>query len=438
MKKSIAIIGGGFTGLTAGYQLSKYGYKVTIIEASSAVGGLASGFKINNKNIEKAYHFVYQGDLNTKKLLKELNIDSKLHFFPSSISTYYDKKLFSMMSPIDLLRFTPLSFFDRLRAGATALFLQLTTDPQKLADITAIKWLNKWAGRNVTKVIWEPLLKGKFDKYYKDISMGWLWGRIKQRMESQSNGKEMLGYLEDGFVQLSNSLCKQIKLNDGDIFLNSPVKNIEQSGDESKYTIYHGESDISQFDNVLFTTSNKVFQKIMASKLTEANSYVNKINSIEYLNAMTLVFSSKQKITDFYWHNINVDNSFVVFLCLTNLIGQNKFSGDHIYYIGDYMAREQKLFYQDEKDIKERWFDDLKRIFPHFDASMIKESHLFKFTDAQHIVGTNYESKIPEYVTPIKGIYLSNFSQIYPMDRGINFAIEEGFKVAKLIDQNLK
>lgn len=436
MKKKIGIIGGGFTGLTAGYSLAKKGHSVTIIEASSEIGGLASGFKINNKNLEKAYHFVYKGDKHTKKLLKKLDIDSKLKFFPSSISTFYDGELYSMMSPLDLLRFKPLSFIDRIRAGVTALILQFIKNPKKLSSIIAVDWLNKWAGKKVTKIIWEPLLIGKFDKFYKDISMGWLWGRIKQRMESQSNGRELLGYLDDGFVQLSNALSMEIKKNGGNILLNSPVEEIEWVNSFEGYVINFRNGGSQSFDQILFTTSNKIFAKIMEKQLKSSQPYLDKINSIDYLNAMTLVFSSTQKITDYYWHNINDKNSFVVFLCLSNLIGEEKFNGDYIYYIGDYMSKDRQIFYEDDVQIKNKWFQDLKKIFPNFSLSKVKESHLFKFTDAQHIVGIDYKKRIPEYKTPIDGVFLSNFSQIYPMDRGINFAIEEGFKVAEMIDKS--
>ena len=40
----VGIIGGGFAGLTAAYELSKRGIAVTVFEADSAVGGLAGTF----------------------------------------------------------------------------------------------------------------------------------------------------------------------------------------------------------------------------------------------------------------------------------------------------------------------------------------------------------------------------------------------------------
>ena len=60
----VAIIGAGFTGLSAGYFLSKAGVDVTIIEASGSPGGLAGGFKGKNWNwsLEQYYHHLFTSD----------------------------------------------------------------------------------------------------------------------------------------------------------------------------------------------------------------------------------------------------------------------------------------------------------------------------------------------------------------------------------------
>lgn len=55
----IAIIGAGFTGLSAAYQLLKQGHKVTIFEKDSQPGGLAVGYQEKKWDwtLEKHYHY---------------------------------------------------------------------------------------------------------------------------------------------------------------------------------------------------------------------------------------------------------------------------------------------------------------------------------------------------------------------------------------------
>ena len=149
----IGIIGGGLTGLTTAYRLTQSDCNVTILEASADVGGLASGFALAGFSVEKAYHFLYKTDEHILDLIDELGIGQKLKYFPSSVSTYYGGVLYPMMTPIDLIRFTPLSFVDRIRAGVTVLWLQRVPNWRRLSGVTALDWLRKWAGRRVTDVI---------------------------------------------------------------------------------------------------------------------------------------------------------------------------------------------------------------------------------------------------------------------------------------------
>ena len=91
----------------------------------------------------------------------------------------------------------------------------------------------------------------------------------------------------------------------------------------------------------------------------------------------------------------------------------------------------------DEEILMTKWLSELKSFFPHFEESLVTEKHLFRFKNAQHIVDIGYEETIPSMTTPCKNIFLSNFSQIFPMDRGTNYAIGEGIKASNLISSQL-
>jgi len=430
--KKVAIVGAGFTGLTAAYELIKNGVDVTIYESSSDIGGLAGGFEMCGTPLEKAYHFIYKTDKHMFSLLKELELYRLLRFHKSSVCTYYGSHLYSMMNPMDLIMFKPLKLRNRIRAGLIVLYLQYLKNWKQLTNITALEWLEKYAGREVTEVLWKPLLKGKFDKYYDKVTMCWLWGRIKQRADSQdiSLGGEALGYIEGGFQIIINALLskieKQVKFK-----MNTPVSKI-YFNNESENIVLEADNTKTEYNKILLTVPSKIASKILAPYKNEP--YFQKLNSIDYLDAVVLVFATEQKISKYYWHNINSKNSpFVVFIGLTNLIGNKDFNGKNIYYIGDYVPRDHQYIGLSEKDLKEHWFNQLKLIFPKFDKKHIFDSRLFKLKDAQHIVDVGFEKKIPDTETPFKNIYLSNFSQIFPMDRGTNYAVRDGLKTAKIM-----
>jgi protoporphyrinogen oxidase len=436
-QKTIGIIGGGYTGLTAAYRLSNLGYKVTIFEKNPNLGGLVGGFKMAGFPLERAYHFLYKTDKDIQNLAEELGIRETLKFYPSSMSTYYDKKLYPLMTPMDLIKFKPLSFVNRIRAGLTVLYLQYLKNWHPLKKITAYDWLYKYAGKQVTEVLWLPLLKGKFDKYFDKIVMSWLWGRVKVRVISKDPGDatEKLGYFDGGFNTFTQALVKKLEENRVEIQLNADIKEIHKNDDGSSSIMVGNKEE--KFDRVLATIPSHVFGKLVENNKGIDQKYLELLNSIPYLGAVLMVFSSKKAITPYYWHNINELNSpFVVFLSLTALVGSEKFDGNHIYYIGDYVPHEHKYFQMSDDEIANLWKSKLGEIFPKFDMNQLENINVFKFKNAQHIVGLDYESRIPPYESPLKGIYMANFTQIYPDDRGTNFAVQEGNKIAKLIDES--
>ncbi len=437
----IGIIGGGLTGITSAYRLINEGHDVTIFEASDFVGGLAAGFELAGNRVEHAYHFLYKTDEYILAMVEELGLSDKLTYHKSSVSTYYGDTLYPMETPIDLIKFNPISFIDRIRAGVSVLYLQKVKDWKKLENITALEWLRKYAGKSVTDVIWEPLLRGKFDRYYDKVTMSWLWGRVLQRVDSRDAklGGEALGYFDGGFKTLIDALLDPYKAKGGAVKLKTPVNKLTYNEDGDTVTVETGEGE-EVFDRVLATVPSHILAKMISGYEKTDPSYFAKLNSIDYLDAVVQVFATPQKFTPYYWHNVNTPNSpFVVFLSLTNLVGSEKYNDLNIYYIGDYVPAEHEYMSMDKDALKKRWYGELQKMFPEFDPSQVVDDELFKMKNAQHIVDIGFgQNKLVPHETPCPGVLMCNFSQIYPMDRGTNYAIRDGNRMAAKINESLK
>jgi protoporphyrinogen oxidase len=435
-EKKVAIIGGGFAGLSAAYHLGKVGVQVTLFERENTLGGLAGGFSLLGMSLEKAYHFFYKGDHHLLGLAKELGIGEKASFYKSSTATYYGGRLYPFMTAKDLLAFTPLPFLDRIRFGVSALYLQFLKNWKPLSRVTAYDWLMKWAGPRVTAVIWEPLLRGKFNKYYKVIAMSWLWRRIQIRAVSKDKEGEMLGYFHGGFMTIVDALAKKIRSFDGTIVTGQGIDRFERS-ETGAVLVVNGKQE--QFDAVIATIPSPAFARLVTGNPGVTEGYIKQLQSIDYLGAVIMVFVTDQLISPYFWHNINdAEIPFLVLLSTSALTGTQAFNGKHIYYIGAYVPIEHRYFSESDETIMTEWKAGLRKMFAHFDEAQILEQQLFRFKDAQHIVGTDYINKIPAYQSPVPHVYLSNFSQIFPDDRGTNYAIEEGKKIAELVLKNIQ
>lgn len=434
---TIAIIGGGFTGLVAARTLVKSGHDVTIYEAGEELGGLAASFCIQGEPIEKAYHHIFRTDRDIIQLIHELGLANRLEWLPSSVSIFRDGKMWSFMSPLDLLRFTPCSLVGRIRTGLVALYLQKTKQWRKLVNQRAYQWMNRYCGASATNAIWGPLLKGKFAHHAENISMAWLWARLHMRANSREPGEgEKLGYVKGGFVQVVNALESEL-LNAGVIIHRScRVKSIHRHNNRPSLVI---DQETKDYDAVLFTGSNRSLARLLPADDQKINQYKESLGKIDYLGAICYVFASSQNLGNHYWVNVNDESApFLVFIQHTNLIPKERYNGKHVYYIGAYVNQSEGRFFMAESELIREWHQYVKFMHPDFDASRIEEQHVFRLSDAQHIVDLDYESKIMRHDSIIPNLYVFNFSQIFPEDRGTNFAVKEGLKAGLMILEGLQ
>ena len=439
MGKHVVVIGAGYTGLVAALRLAQAGNKVTILERGDTVGGLASDFKVEGASLERAYHHLFKTDRDIIEMTEELGIADSLQWHDSSVALYYDNVLYPFKGALDLIRFKPLSFINRIRAGLVVVYLQRTNNWHQFEKVTAYDWMLKAGGKQVTKVIWEPLLRGKFDRYFDKVSMAWLWARIHVRAQSREAGGEKLGYFEGGFQTFTNALVEKLQSLGVVIETGAEIASVDSTA-PGKVKISFTDKTNRTYDACVATTPSHVFARLVEKSSAAKPAYIKQLNSINYLGARLLIFSSDQEISPYYWHNVNDQElPFLVFIHHTKLIDKQNYNGKFIYYIATYVPHEHELFTCDDAELEKLWFDGLTTIFPDFDSTQIHEKHFFRFANAQHIVSTNYGEGIPSLKTPLANVYLSNFSQIYPEDRGTNYAVREGKKVAKLVqDISLK
>ena len=432
----IAIIGAGITGLATAYYLSKESkYDITIYESSNFMGGHASTFEIEGTPIERAYHHWFRNDYEILELCEEIGLSGQIGWFPSKVGTLFNGEIYNFNSPIDLLQYKPLSFFDRFRLGISTLKIQHTKSWKSVENTTADKWLKKNAGTAAYKAFWEPMLRGKFgDEHYKQIGMSWIWGKIHTRLASRKGilTKEKLGYPLGSFKILFDKLYEENKRRGVKVCLSHSVTKIITDKNQVKALKIEGTETPEKFDIVVCTLPSDIFRTLTPEL---SNTYIDKLKSADYMSAILTILVTKKPLSDIYWLNIaDREIPFLGVIEHTNLVPSYNYSNNHIIYLTNYVTKSDPLYKMSDEDLLNEYIPHLKKINPNFDPSWIKNYYYHKIDNAQPIIKPNYSKIIPSHKTSIENLYLANTTQIYPEDRGTNYSVRMAIDIANLIN----
>ncbi len=444
----IGIIGAGVTGLTAAYDLCRMGHRVTVYEARPYVGGLAAGFRDERWAwpLERFYHHIFAGDKAILALVREIGMADQV-FFPRPItSIYHQGKIYAMDRPpspalaalpkplstlVDLgalvfsiLSFKPLPFVDRLRFGLVGAYIRYTPFWKPLERVTAHEWLTHAVGRRAYETSWEPLLEGKFGPYYRQVNMAWFWARLTARTPR-------LGYFEGGFQTFLDTLADKVRALGGTIHLHHHVRRILPQGNGRLRLEFRDAH--ADHDRVIATCSP---QTLRACTPDLPADYAAGLAQLHSMGAVVMVLALTHRVTDeHYWINIPKREGipFLAFVEHTNFIDKAHYGDDVLVYCGDYLPPDHPYFDLEPEALLETYLPGIRRINPAFSRDWIRR--YWKFTEryAQPVPLVNHSAHIPPLQTPIPNLYMANMSQVYPWDRGTNFAVELGRRVARLV-----
>lgn len=423
-RQQFAVIGAGFAGLAAAWELVRAGHDVVVIECDDEVGGLAGSFPVGGTRLEKFYHHWFTNDLHISDLVRELGTEGSVVYRPTRTGMYFANKSFRLSSPVDVLRFTPLGPIDRLRLGLLALRARRVKDWMALEHVTAEEWLIKLGGRGVYRVVWEPLLNGKFGPYAREVSAVWFWNKLKLRGGSRDrSGAEMLAYYRGGFAALAEELAGAIRAKGG--IIRTGVRATGLVVEDGAVTGVQTDSGMIAADAVIATTALPIFAGLVEPHTSP--DYVESLRRVEYLANVCIVLELDRSLSETYWLNVNDPGfPFVGVIEHTNFEPTSTYGGRHIVYLSKYLPATDELYLMSNEDVIAYCLPFLARMFPEFDRSWILDAHVWRARYSQPVVVREYSRLIPSVDTPISGLYLSTMAQVYPEDRGTNYAIREG------------
>jgi protoporphyrinogen oxidase len=427
--KDIAILGAGFGGMSAAFDLVRAGNNVTIYEAADYVGGLASGFKASHWDwtVEKYYHHWFASDRHMLALFDELGWREGVIYKRPYTVMYHRGKYYPFDSILQALIYPGLGYgINKIRFGLLGLYLRLTDNWRPFEKVTVDGWMRRWAGDSVYEKMWEPLVIGKFgERHARQVNMAWMWARFKARTTH-------LGTYQGGFQAFADQLADHLGKLGVRLLLNMPVQRILLS--ESGKLTLESSTGTMVHDQCLVTTSPRLLAQIAPSLPPD---YLKGLLDLKSMGAVVLVLSLKNQLSEqgYYWYNIpkSAGYPFLALVEHTNFVPAEHFAGEHIIYCGDYLEPDHEHFQLSHDELLARFLPALERFNPKFEQDWVINSWLHRTHYAQPVPLLNHSRNIPDITTPISGLYFASMSQVYPWDRGTNFAVEIGRRAARIM-----
>jgi protoporphyrinogen oxidase len=444
----IAVIGAGVAGLTAAHRLTAAGHVVDVYERWPGLGGQAATLDVGGGvRVERYYHHLFTTDRHIAGLYDELGMPGELEWRPSSTAMLARGRLWPFTTPGDLLRFGPMPPVDRVRMGAAAVALQrLASDMGPFERVTAREWIERWMGRAAWREVWGPLLRGKFGERADQIAMVWLWSKLRLRRGEDARD-ERLGYPRSSWESLLEALAERVRRGGGRVLIDRPAARIGRdplgwtvvSAAPGAFRTGHDPRGFpvagvpERYDRVLATVPSDVFAQLLPPGLLPA-PYAARLAATEYFTALCLLLEVDRRVTPYYWLNVAEPGvPFVGLIEHTNFVGPERYDGRRFLYVANYLPTGHELLGLSADELLARYTAGLRLANPGWDRSWVLNAWRFAEPAAQPIVTVGYRERIPPLQTGVPGLVLANTTQVYPEDRGTNYAVRLGDQAARAV-----
>jgi protoporphyrinogen oxidase len=431
----VAVVGAGMAGLAAAYDLTRLGHDVTLYEAADYVNGLAAGFKDErwDWSLERFYHHWFANDEAVIGLIKEVGLGDRLLFPRPITSNWHEGKIYQHDSPLSALKLPIISWPAKVRYGLVGVYLKLTRNWHPLERHTAHAWLRRTMGREAYQTLWQPLFIGKFGEHYQEVNMAWFWARVYKRTSR-------LGTFVGGFQAFADALADIIRKQGGAVYLSTPVQRIAPvEGGGLQLTTPQGQET---FEAAISTVGPGLMARLTPDLPPD---YLGQLLNLKSMGAVVLILALKHQLMKrTYWLNLPARSPdqrqnefpFMALVEHTNYVPPGHFGGEHLVYCGDYVSPDHRYFEMSQEELLATFLPALTKVNLAFEPGWVRRSWLFRAKYAQPVPPVNHSANIPPLRTPIPGLYFASMSHVYPWDRGTNYAVEMGRRVAAMVQED--
>jgi len=416
MARTAAVIGGGISGLASACRLAARGFAVTLYESETFLGGLGTTFPYHGGHLERFYHCILPDDAHLVAWIRELGLEPDLLWKPTAMGFMYQQKVYPMNTAMDLIRFSPLSLWERFRLGLMGLKARRMGNDSRLDHVSAESWIRGMVGDRVFDVLWKPLLAAKIGDHYPALPALYVSSRMSREKNSQ---QEVKGCLKSGYRSLIDAFERRLREQNAHIHFGVRVHAIAKDGE--RMTLIRDDGTRESFDLVVATSPLVQFQRMTADLGLPVKLAGLKL---DYQGVVSGVFLTREPLTRYYWMPW-VDSGVTAqgAIEMSNLVPLDRSDGLHVNYLVNYTHRDGELFAKSEAEMFAIYRADLKRLYAHAEASIV-DQFLFRAPFVEPIWTVGYQSMRPATSVIPGRLYLACTAQVYPRVNSWNSCCE--------------
>jgi protoporphyrinogen oxidase len=394
-------------GLALAQRLTALGNQVTVFERDRQLGGLTTFHDYGSFAWDRFYHVILPTDSDLIGFLGDIGLADQLRWRTTKTGFYVDEMFHPLNDALDFLRFPLLSLWHKARLAATILYCARIHDWRRLEQVSVEDWLIRVSGRATYEKLWKPLLLAKLGENYRRVSAVFIWSYITRMSSARDSSakKEQLGHVSGGYKAVFDRLEKVIAAAGGSIKREISVSNIERG---SAGLTVQTDRGAFAFDKVVFTGPVNVLRQVAARELVDVSGG----QDVEYLGVICMVLVTRRPLMPFYVLNIADDRiPFTGVIGMSNVVSTEETAGRHITYVPRYVLSTDPELKAPEEEIRAKFLDGIRRLFPAFDFADIESVHINRAVKVQPLQVLGYSRLVPETATRDEDFFVLNTAQ---------------------------
>ena len=430
---SWGVVGGGFAGLRTAMVLAQRGERVTLIEASDRLGGLASPWSIDHVEWDRYYHVILLSDRYLRSVLKEIQLDDEIEWVQTKTGFLASGKLYSLSSSIDFFFFPVLNWIQKFRLGLTIFAGSKIRHWRPLEQILVEDWLRKWSGNSTFEKIWRPLLKSKLGDAYQRTNASFIWAYIQRMYSARRSGlkREMFGYVPGGYRRVMDALGPYLEQLGVHVKLATSVQSVSRN-QEGRFELAVETREATAhevFDRVVLTTPSSHIASVTTDWTGDERT---RLTDTEYLGVICTSLLLDRPLGGYYVTNLlDPGIPFTGIIEMGSILPMEKLGGNYLVYLPRYLMSDDPGFDEPDAEIHTRAIQTLKKIYPGFQAEWVRAIRTARAKSVMALPTLGYSTRRMPVTTSIPGLYCLNSARIVEGTLNVN-------EVLRLVDEEFE